>query len=260
MCRFEARLGERIFSQGFLRLLSSLCIFCCLICCFTPCQAAAHVALGQVFAAVLTCQAGLRVEPGHFILGCRSTFIFLHLLVFLKLLDFAGNAMLAQTLAQAQVTWFEVSESFFVESSRIMNSSFSQGVAETAPDRAPEDVWCFFADHVYKCSSFSGCIRTCSTDNGRRGGWSRRGCRSSSSCRSGVDCWTGGSFSVFFVRCHTGFLYLLQYIVIRLWSSPLQEQQRLALERVFLQNLDPFRVLDVEPSATEDDLQVLGCI
>jgi len=28
------------------------------------CQAAAHVALGQVFAAVLTCQAGLRVEPG----------------------------------------------------------------------------------------------------------------------------------------------------------------------------------------------------
>lgn len=27
-------------------------------------QAAAHIALGQVFAAVLTCQAGLRVEPG----------------------------------------------------------------------------------------------------------------------------------------------------------------------------------------------------
>jgi hypothetical protein len=37
---------------------------------------------------------------------------------------------------------------------------------------------------------------------------------------------------------------------------PHQEQQRLALERVFLQNLDPFRVLDVEPSATEEDLQV----
>jgi hypothetical protein len=34
--------------------------------CVIPCQAAAHVALGQVFAAVLTCQAGLRVEPGYF--------------------------------------------------------------------------------------------------------------------------------------------------------------------------------------------------
>ena len=36
-----------------------------LLSCLTPRKAAAHVALGQVFAAVLTCQAGLRVEPGR---------------------------------------------------------------------------------------------------------------------------------------------------------------------------------------------------
>jgi hypothetical protein len=42
----------------------------------------------------------------------------------------------------------------------------------------------------------------------------------------------------------------------RLPLTPHQEQQRLALERVFLQNLDPFRVLDVEPTATEEELQV----
>lgn len=36
-----------------------------LLFCLTPRKAAAHVALGQVFAAVLTCQAGLRVEPGR---------------------------------------------------------------------------------------------------------------------------------------------------------------------------------------------------
>jgi hypothetical protein len=43
----------------------SVCAMQRLLSCLTPIKAAAHVALGQVFAAVLTCQAGLRVEPGR---------------------------------------------------------------------------------------------------------------------------------------------------------------------------------------------------
>jgi hypothetical protein len=50
--------------------------------------------------------------------------------------DVAGNAMLAQTLAQAQVTSFGCFV-FYVLWLKVL-----QGVAETAPDRAPEDV-CF---------------------------------------------------------------------------------------------------------------------
>jgi hypothetical protein len=58
-------LGKRILSEGFEALFASFREFRALSNCLTSCQAAAHVALGQVFAAVLTCQAGLRVEPGY---------------------------------------------------------------------------------------------------------------------------------------------------------------------------------------------------
>jgi hypothetical protein len=51
--------------------------------------------------------------------------------------------MLAQTLAQAQVTLFDP----FDFAHGLLNSFLFvilQGVAETAPDRAPEDVRCLF--------------------------------------------------------------------------------------------------------------------
>lgn len=134
-------------------------------------KAAAHIALGQVFAAVLTCQAGLRVEP--------------------------GNAMLAQTLAQAQ------------------------GVAETAPDRAPEDGASVPAAPTLAAAESEAAEAAAAPP-----------------------------------VAEVELTAEQEDLLASFLSDVTQEQQRLALERVFLQNLDPFRVLDVEPTATEEDLQV----